>query len=235
MRVGLLSTIDAPLLGYIVRELVRERVPIDGIILDSKPQSEKDRGLHQERTANQLPPVPLEEFESLRVPFYFLGDHRSKAAAGLVRALSLDLLVNAGTPRILGPEMLDAPSVGVVNCHPGMLPGFRGCTCVEWAVYLDEQVGNTVHFMNERIDEGPIVLREGLVFTRRDSYVDVRVKTYKHGHRLLARGVAKILAEGLRPEKLEPQPVGRYWSVIEPDKMDEVIGKLARGGYAFQR
>ena len=232
---GLLSAIEAPLLGYIVRELVRECVPIDGIILDSKPESQKDRRIHQERTADRLPPVPLEEFEGLHVPFYFVADHSSKATAGLVRVLSLDLLVNAGTPRILGPEMLDAPSVGVVNCHPGLLPAFRGCTCVEWAIYLDEQVGNTVHFMNERIDEGPIVLQEGLIFTRRDTYVDVRVKAYEHGHRLLARGVAKIIAEGLRPEKLEPQPVGRYWGVIDPDKMDEVMGKLARGGYAFQR
>jgi methionyl-tRNA formyltransferase len=234
MRVGLLSTIDAPLLGYIVPQIYRERVPNDAIIHDPKPQSRKDRRVHQERTADRLPPIPLEEFEAQHIPF-FVADHSSKATAGLVRALSLDLLVNAGTPRILGPEMLDAPSVGVVNCHPGLLPRFRGCTCVEWAIYLDEQVGNTVHFMNERIDEGPIVLQEDLVFTPRDTYVDVRVKAYEHGHRLLARGVTKIIAEGLRPEKLEPQPVGRYWGVIEPDKMDEVMGKLARGGYAFQR
>src|SRR5439155_416003 len=144
-------------------------------------------------------------------------------------------LVNAGTPRILGPEMLGASTVGVVNCHPGLLPRFRGCTCVEWAVYLDEEVGNTVHFMNERIDEGPIVLQEALNFTKNDTYVDVRVKVYEHGHRLLARGVAKIIAENLRPEKLEPQRDGRYWDVIGRDKMDEVLRKLAAGAYAFQR
>lgn len=53
-----------------------------------------------------------------------------------------------------------------MNCHPGLLPKFRECTCVEWAVYLDEEVGNTVHFMNEKIDEGPIIVQEALHFKK---------------------------------------------------------------------
>ena len=59
----------------------------------------------------------------------------------------IDLLVNAGTPRILKSNLLKAPSIGVINCHPGILPDFRGCTCVEWAIYLDQPIGNTVHLI----------------------------------------------------------------------------------------
>lgn len=235
MRIAFLSTQNAPLLGYIIREFVREELSIAGVILDARGQSEKDLRIHDERTGGRLPSVPLEEFESLHIPFYVVANHSSKVTADLVRQLSLDLLVNAGTPRVLKPEVLDAPTVGVLNCHPGLLPRFRGCTCVEWAIYFDEQVGNTVHFMNERIDEGPIVVQEGLVFGKRDTYVDVRVKVYEHGNRLLARGVRKIMAEGLRPWTLAPQPEGRYFGVIGEDKMRVVLEKLARGEYAFQR
>src|SRR5256885_6402469 len=61
--VGLLSTIDAAPLGYIISEFVREHVPIDAIIFDAKPQSVKDARIHQERTAGRLPPISLEKFE----------------------------------------------------------------------------------------------------------------------------------------------------------------------------
>jgi methionyl-tRNA formyltransferase len=235
MRVGFLSTIDAPFLGYLIREFSQQNIPVSAVILDAKLQNARDHRIHEERTAGRLPPVRLEGFESLRIPFYFVANHSSKVTADLVRSLSLDLLVNAGTPRILKAEILGAPSIGIVNCHPGLLPKFRGCTCVEWAVYLDEQVGNTVHFMNEGIDEGPIVLQEGLTFDRKDTYVDVRVKVYGHGNQLLTRGVKKIIVEGLAPVKLPPQTRGQYFNVIEADKMQRVIEKLSRGEFAFQR
>jgi methionyl-tRNA formyltransferase len=234
-RLALLSTFDSPLLGYLMRDLTAEGVSISAVIFDQKGQAVRDHRIHEERTAGRLPPLPLEEFESLRIPFYFVADHRSRATADLVRSLSLDLLLNAGTPRILGAELLRAPSIGVLNCHPGLLPRFRGCTCVEWAIYLDEQVGNTVHFMNEHIDEGPILLQEGLRFGREDAYVDVRVKVYEHGNRLLARAARKVLTEGILPDRLEPQVGGRYFEVIDDGKMKNVIDKLARGDYAFQR
>jgi methionyl-tRNA formyltransferase len=234
-RLALLSTLDAPLLGYLMRDLTAEGVSISAVVFDQKGQAARDHRIHEERTAGRLPALPLEEFESLRIPFYFVADHRSTATADLVRSLSLDLLLNAGTPRILGAELLRAPSIGVLNCHPGLLPRFRGCTCVEWAIYLDEQVGNTVHFMNEHIDEGPILLQEGLRFGREDAYVDVRVKVYEHGNRLLARAARKVLTEGILPDRLEPQVGGRYFEVIDDGKMKNVIDKLARGDYAFQR
>lgn len=232
MRVGLLSTINDPLLGSIIQELLRRHVRPDAIILDAKGFSERDARLHKERTVGRLPPIPLEHFESLQMPCYVVANHSSEAAGALVCALSLDLLVNAGTPRILGAEILRSPRMGIVNVHPGLLPEFRGCTCVEWAIYLDEPVGNTVHFMNERIDGGPIVLQEPVSVGPRDTYVDVRVKVYEHGAALLARGVRKILDEGLAPQHLPPQPAGRYFHVIEPEKMQIVLEKLSRGSYA---
>jgi hypothetical protein len=74
-----------------------------------------------------------------------------------------------------------------------------------------------------------------LRFGREDSYVDVRVKVYEHGNRLLARAARKVLTEGIVPGRLEPQLGGRYFEVIDDGKMKNVVDKLARGEYAFQR
>jgi methionyl-tRNA formyltransferase len=76
-----------------------------------------------------------------------------------------------------------------------MLPEYRGCACVELTVYLDEQVGNTVHLMPERINEGPIVMKEGLSFSSTDNYPDVRVKVFSAGSRMMAQAVHEIQAK----------------------------------------
>jgi methionyl-tRNA formyltransferase len=234
--VALLSTLEAPMLGRLIQECVRQGVAIDALILDSKPRNPRDEKIWEERTAGRLPPVPLAELEAARIPAYFVKNHNAPATAELVRHLKLDLLVNAGTPRILKTEMLSAPSIGVLNCHPGLLPAFRGCTCVEWAIYLDEQVGNTVHLMSEGIDEGPILMTEGLTFTRDDRYPDVRVKVYEAANELLARALRRIQQERLGRDAFRAQEAGgRYFKVIEPEKMEAALAKLDAGRYAFQK
>ena len=234
MRVGVLGTVDAPLLGYLLRELLREDVAISAVILDAKGQNPRDHVIHEERTAGRMPPIPLETFEEALVPFYIVGDHRSASTVRLVRESSLDLLVNGGTPRILTRDLLEAVSAGVVNCHPGLLPRFRGCTCVEWAIYLDEPVGNTIHFMDERIDEGPIVMQEATALSTKDTYVDVRIKVYDHGHALMARAVRSIVDKQATRASLPLQGPGTYFGVIEEENMRIVVDKLARGAYRFQ-
>jgi methionyl-tRNA formyltransferase len=235
MRFGLLSTWQAPFLGYIIRAFHVNDVEVHAVILDPLDMGEKDRAIHEERTAGRFPPVPLAEFEDRAIPFYPVRNHASEATAALVRKLELDVLINAGTPRILPPALLCAPTLGVVNCHPGLLPQFRGCSCVEWAIVLNEQIGNTVHFMSERIDDGPVILREPLTFGRKDTYVDIRVKTYAHNIELLGRAMRKLVKENLTPAQL-PLPVGetRYFHPIDSKKMQEALHRVAERAYAFQ-
>lgn len=233
-RVSLLGTLDAPFLGYIIREFIAQGISIDSVILDSKAMSAKDWAIHEERTQGRFPLIPLDQFEEHNIPFYFVNNHVSGVTVNLLRKRGIDILVNSGTPRVLNSHILNAPKRGVINCHPGLLPKYRGCTCVEWAIYFNEQVGNTVHFMTPKIDEGPIILKEALVFSKQDYYVDIRTKVYRHGIELLANAVNKIIAEDITCESLEPQPEGQYFKPIEPEKMREVIGKLQRGEYAYQ-
>jgi len=146
------------------------------------------------------------------------------------------LVVSAVTPRILKKAILEAPKRGVINVHPGLLPAFRGCTCVEWAVYLDEQIGNTAHFMTEGIDEGPTIIDEPLTFTPNDDYPTVRTKVYRAGFDLMARAVRKVLEDDLAVSAMSrPTDEGRYFSVIGDEELNEVKVKLKAGRYLFQK
>ncbi len=180
MNIGLLSTHNDPLLGRLMHELAAEELVPLAVILDSKQWSERDLAIHQERTEGLLPPIPLHELQRFRVPFYFVDDHRSPETVRLVDSLGIDLLVNAGTPRIL-------------------------------------------------------ILQEPLEFQKKDRYPDVRAKVYRSGQQLLARAIKLICSRNLRPGLLERQGEGRYFPVIDDEKLAAVKAKLATGGYAYQR
>ncbi len=61
---------------------------------------------------------------------------------------------------ILSTELLSTALNGILNCHAGILPYYRGMDVIEWPVLLNdaENIGSTVHFMSSGVDEGDIIL-----------------------------------------------------------------------------
>jgi folate-dependent phosphoribosylglycinamide formyltransferase PurN len=88
--------------------------------------------------------------------------------------------------------------------------------------------------MTEEIDEGPVILQEGLIFSRSDDYVSIRIKVYRHAFDLMARAVVKILQDNSDYSHTDYPRQGRYFKVIDPDKMAAAIDKVSRGEYAYQ-
>src|SRR3990167_3274869 len=176
MKIAILGTSSSPILSSVLMALHRNKVNIDYIILDQQDYTEKQNVIWQERTAGRFPFVPLYEFEEYKIPTYFVKSHSSDVMLELIQSLNISLLVNGDTPRILPLKIVNAPAIGVLNVHPGVLPYYRGCTCVEWAIYNDYEIGNTAHLMNEKIDSGQIIKIETYRFSKSDRYVDIRTK-----------------------------------------------------------
>lgn len=233
-RYGLLTTIDAPLLGYQLRALIDREAYPDAIIFDSKVVAEKDARIHEERTGGQMPTIPLHAFDDIGIACYFVESHNSAACAKLIRQLELDFLINAGTPRKLGAEVLAAAPMGILNAHPGLLPAFRGCSCVEWAVLLDEPVGVTIHRMSGAIDEGPILLKQEVSISRDQDYVALRISAYLQACASMAEAVGDIVLGKVVESSFTAQSSGRYFKPMSPDDLERVKDKLKRGLYKYQ-
>ncbi len=232
IKIALLSTQKSEILGHIINKFIEYDIKIDSIILDSKLPGDKHFQIWDERTNGNIPFIPMDNFEKLFIPYYHFENHSSLVTEKFVSDNEISILVNAGTPRILKPNLLKAPSVGVVNCHPGILPYFRGCTSVEWAIHFDKPVGNTVHLMTDKIDEGPILLKEPINFLKSDSYSDIRVKVYRHGFDLLARSIKNYIHNPHLNNNYEKN--GDYYKVIDDEKMNKVIKKINSGNYKYQ-
>jgi len=78
----------------------------------------------------------------------------------MLKKYSADLFVVVSFGRIFTGEFFRLPAKGAVNVHFSALPSYRGAAPVEWAIYNGEkETGITVFFINEKLDEGDIILR----------------------------------------------------------------------------
>jgi Methionyl-tRNA formyltransferase len=155
----------------------------------------------------------------------------------LIKNLKINCLFNAGTPRRLSGTVLRSVKYGVINVHPGLLPAYRGCSAVEWAIYNDDKVGNTAHFMSEDYDAGPVIESEWYMFSKETNYQAIRNKVYQAGVDLAGRVLARVQKERITPgdAKLQDEIFARYWDPIPDERMSAVLHKVATKNYKFQQ
>lgn len=232
LRIVLLSTLNSEILGYILKGFLLNGIKVHSIVFDSADVNNKDKLLWEERTQGNLPLMPLYNFETELIPFFFVKNHSSSLMIDYIVKSKVDILVNAGTPRILKEDLICCAKLGVINCHPGLMPKYRGCTNTEWAIYNDDPVGNTVHFMTSSIDEGPIIAQEQVVLSKKDNYSDIRVKIFIHGFDLLARSIKIIMDNSVKTSQNYTKN-GTYYKVIDKDKMEIVISKINEKKYKY--
>src|SRR4051794_19945405 len=78
-----------------------------------------------------------------------------------VERLAPDLVICAYYPRIFPRRLIDIPPLGCINVHPGLLPEYRGTFPTPWCILNNEtEIGVTVHYMNEGIDTGDILVQQ---------------------------------------------------------------------------
>jgi folate-dependent phosphoribosylglycinamide formyltransferase PurN len=92
------------------------------------------------------------------IVYRYCADFNDPTFVEWVKASGADLIVFTGGGLIRRP-LLDILPLGVVNCHMGILPKYRGMDLPEWAVLVGEssQIGCTVHLMDEGVDTGPVL------------------------------------------------------------------------------
>ena len=201
MKIALLSTINSPYLSNMLGEFKKSGIEVGAILMDSKELSQRDLNRWQERTGGWLPRESLAKYS--HIPVHFFHNHNWQRCFEFAK--QYDVLINAGTPRLLNSEILGATKYGVVNCHPSLLPNYRGACAIEWALYNGEKLGNTVHIMGEELDSGLILQSEEVSWSVTDTYTDIFSRVYLAGWKLLAYCV-QHLPEG-EYRKVEPKPI----------------------------
>jgi len=113
-----------------------------------------------------------------------------------LNAAKVDLICLAGYMRLLSPYFVAAFPQRILNIHPSLLPSFPGLEAQKQALdYGVKFAGCTVHFVDENLDAGPIILQSVVPVEDGDTEEALSARILKEEHRIYSEAV-KIVLEG---------------------------------------
>ena len=107
----------------------------------------------------------------------------------------VDLVCLAGFMRLLGPEFCRTFALRALNIHPSLLPAFPGMDAQKQALEYGVKIsGCTVHFVDERLDGGPIVLQAAVPVLAEDTEESLAARILEQEHRIYSEAVGIVLS-----------------------------------------
>lgn len=161
--------------------------------------------------------------EEWGIPFFVHRNVNSKEFLGWIREFQADLFVSMSFDQIFKAEFLSSTSRGVINCHAGALPFYRGRNVLNWALINGEKkIGITVHHVDQGIDTGDIILQRFIDILPDDDYGTLLDKAAVSCAEVLCEALL-LLERGKAPRipQSSLHPTGSY--CVKRKQGDEVL------------
>jgi len=127
------------------------------------------------------------------LPLYPTTGVNSQEYLDVLRSLDLDLIISINASQKFKGQLLALPRLGCINVHGALLPRYRGRLPSFWVLANGEtETGTTVHFMNEELDDGPILLQERVDISPSDTQDTIIRKTKAAGARLIVAAIDSL-------------------------------------------
>jgi phosphoribosylglycinamide formyltransferase-1 len=114
----------------------------------------------------------------------------------VLQAHAVELVVLAGFMRLLSPLFIQAFQRRIMNIHPALLPAFPGTHAQRQALERGVRIaGATVHFVDEEVDHGPIIVQAAVPVYPNDTEESLSVRILAQEHRIYPQAI-QFFAEG---------------------------------------
>jgi len=131
-----------------------------------------------------------------------------KRIVKILRKERIDLVILAGYMRIISSFFVKSFNQKILNIHPAILPAFKGTNAISRAFnYGCKVTGVTVHFIDEKVDHGPIILQETVEIRKGMSEEKLEEKIHGLEHKLYLKALKLILDKKVKVK-------GRYVKII---------------------
>ena len=155
------------------------------IISDKKGAKALDRAVKYGVEAKYLNPKDYSDKESFEEKIFNLLEERD-----------IELVVMAGFMRILSPYFVRKYKNRIMNIHPSLLPAFKGLHAQKQALdYGVKLAGCTVHFADEGMDTGPIILQTAVPVKEDDTEDSLAARILTEEHRIYPEAI-KLFSQG---------------------------------------
>jgi phosphoribosylglycinamide formyltransferase-1 len=133
---------------------------------------------------------------------------RDDAMAAWLAERGVGLVVLAGYMRLVSPGFLARFPQRVINVHPALLPAFPGIDPIAEALAYGAKVtGVTVHFVDEGVDSGPVILQRAIELPDATDAAEVRDRLRPLEHDLLCEAIALIADGAVLPDPEHPRRI----------------------------
>tara|TARA_B100001248_G_scaffold247640_1_gene219288 strand:- start:50 stop:994 length:945 start_codon:yes stop_codon:yes gene_type:complete len=118
-----------------------------------------------------------------------------------IKEINPDIIIVVAFRR-LPAEIFSIPKYGTINLHASLLPNYRGAAPINWCLINNEvKTGVTTFFINEKIDQGDILLKEEVNISDKDNFGSLYTKLSSVGSRLLIKTIKGVLSKSLKASK----------------------------------
>ena len=131
-----------------------------------------------------------------------------------IKTYFCDLFVSMSFNQIFKDEIINLTPLRIINCHAGKLPFYRGRNILNWVLINDEkEFGITVHYVDEGIDTGDIILQRSYQILDKDNYKTLLERAYKGCADTLYDAIIMFKEGYVKAKKqIEIHPTGFYCS-----------------------
>ncbi len=111
-----------------------------------------------------------------------------------LKAYKIDLILLAGYMRILSKGFVRLFGKSIINIHPSLLPKFKGLNTFERVLQNKERkTGCTVHFVNEKLDSGKIILKKFFYVDKKDNVASLKKKTQTLEYSAFSEAIIRVI------------------------------------------
>jgi len=131
--------------------------------------------------------------DKLGIPHTHIKSKKEDLIIDVMRAWRVDLIILAGWMRIISPKLIDAFPNKIINLHPSLLPKYKGLHAIEQAMESGDNItGVSVHFVNEELDGGEIILQEEVPILPKDTVETLTKAIQRKEYYILPKAIQHV-------------------------------------------
>ena len=129
----------------------------------------------------------------LGIPHTQISSKNEDTIIQIMQAWKVDLIVLAGWMRIISPKLINAFPDRIINLHPSLLPKYKGLHAIERSLDSgDTLTGVSVHYVNEELDGGEIILQEEVPILPDDDIESLTKAIQRREYYLLPKAIEYV-------------------------------------------
>lgn len=164
-----------------------------------------------------------------KIPFHRINNFETLVFQKLINDGLPDIIVICHFQKIIKPTIINLPKMGCINLHPSLLPKYRGMSPQHWPIINgDKETGITVHFVDQGVDTGDIIIQEKMTIADNEYVFDLQRRMMKiYGH--IVVDALNIVSSGNGKYTKQSHLIGSYYGKLKLEHcwIDIEVGILA--------